>query len=103
MGLGAFGLLHPALQHHIAGSLGWQSLRPLQERAIEPIVAGRDALLLAPTAGGKTEAGVLPLTSRMLSESWEGLSVVYVSPLRALANNLEPLSLIHISEPTRPY
>lgn len=90
MGLGAFGLLHPALQHHVAGSLGWQSLRPLQERAIEPIVAGRDALLLAPTAGGKTEAGVLPLTSRMLSESWEGLSVVYVSPLRALANNLEP-------------
>lgn len=90
MGIGAFGLLHSALQHHVAGSLGWRSLRPLQERAIEPIVAGRDTLLLAPTAGGKTEAGVLPLTSRMLSESWEGLSVLYVSPLRALANNLEP-------------
>jgi len=53
-------------------------------------VSGRDALLLAPTAAGKTEAGVLPLVSRMLSEGWEGLSLVYVSPLRALANDLEP-------------
>lgn len=82
--------LHPALQHHVAGSLGWRSLRPLQEDAIEPLAAGQDALLLAPTAGGKTEAAVLPLTSRMLSERWERLSVIYVSPLRALANNLEP-------------
>jgi ATP-dependent helicase Lhr and Lhr-like helicase len=86
----SFSLLHPAVQHHVAGSLGWRGLRPLQERAIEPLVAGRDALLLAPTAGGKTEAGVLPLASRMLTEGWEGLSVLYVSPLRALANNLEP-------------
>lgn len=83
-------LLHPALQHHVAGSLGWQSLRPLQEDAIAPLLAGGDALMLAPTAGGKTEAAVLPLTSRMLSEGWERLSVLYVSPLRALANNLEP-------------
>jgi ATP-dependent helicase Lhr and Lhr-like helicase len=83
-------LLHPALQHHVAGSLGWQRLRPLQEDAIAPLVAGGDALMLAPTAAGKTEAAVLPLTSRMLSEGWERLSVLYVSPLRALANNLEP-------------
>lgn len=82
--------LHPALAHHVAGSLGWKRLRPLQAQAIEPVVAGRDALLLAPTAAGKTEAGVLPLCSRMLSEGWEGLSVLYVSPLRALANDLEP-------------
>lgn len=86
----SFALLHPALQHHVAGSLGWRSLRPLQENAIEPVLSGRDALLLAPTAAGKTEAAVLPLTSRMLSERWQRLSVLYVSPLRALANNLEP-------------
>lgn len=86
----SLGLLHPALQHHVAGSLGWDSLRPLQEESIRPLVAGEDALLLAPTAGGKTEAAVLPLVSRMLSEPWERLSVIYVSPLKALANNLEP-------------
>jgi ATP-dependent Lhr-like helicase len=86
----SFERLHPALQHHVAGSLGWNQLRPLQEDAIEPLLAGSDALLLAPTAGGKTEAAILPLVSRMLDERRTGLSVLYVVPLRALANNLEP-------------
>ena len=86
----AFDLLHPALQHHIVNSLGWPSLRPLQEQATAPIVAGEHALLLAPTAGGKTEAAFFPLLSRMLQGSWRGLSVLYVCPIRALLNNLEP-------------
>jgi ATP-dependent Lhr-like helicase len=84
----AFDRLHPALQHHIVNSLGWPSLRPLQEQAIEPILAGEHALLIAPTAGGKTEAAVFPIFSRMLAEDWRGLSVLYVCPLRALLNNL---------------
>ena len=82
--------LHPALQHHIVNSLGWASLRQLQEEAIGPILDGEHVLLLAPTAGGKTEAAVLPLLSRMLEEDWRGLSVLYLCPLRALLNNLEP-------------
>lgn len=85
-----FDRLHPALQHHIVNSLGWQSLRPLQESSIEPVLAGSHALLVAPTAGGKTEAAVFPLFSRMLSEDWSGLSILYLCPLRALLNNLEP-------------
>lgn len=47
----------PVLAHHVVNTLGWRSLRPLQEQAIEPVLAGEDALLLAPTAGGKTEGG----------------------------------------------
>lgn len=86
---GAFDHLHPALQHHIVNSLGWKSLRPLQEEAIGPVLGGDHALLLAPTAGGKTEAAVFPLLSRMLSEDWRGLSVLYVCPIKALLNNLE--------------
>lgn len=85
----SFDRLHPAVQHHVVNSLGWPALRPLQEQAIAPILDGEHALLLAPTAGGKTEAAVLPLFSRMLSESWSPLSVLYVCPLRALLNNLE--------------
>jgi ATP-dependent helicase Lhr and Lhr-like helicase len=82
--------LHPLLVHHIVNSLGWPSLRPLQRQAIEPILTGQHALVIAPTAGGKTEAAVFPVLSRMLSEDWSGLSVLYLCPLRALLNNLHP-------------
>ena len=87
---GGFDLLHPAIQHHVVNSLGWASLRPLQREAIAPIVAGRHALALAPTASGKTEAAMLPLLHRMTTEGWRGLSVLYLCPLKALLNNLEP-------------
>jgi ATP-dependent helicase Lhr and Lhr-like helicase len=85
----AFDQLHPSVQHHVVNSLEWRSLRPLQEQAIGPVLAGKNCLLLAPTAGGKTEAAILPILSRMLSENWLGLSVLYVCPIRALLNNLE--------------
>nr|WP_273377603.1 DEAD/DEAH box helicase [Actinopolymorpha pittospori] len=68
----------------------WPSLRPLQEASVEPVLTGHDGLLLAPTAGGKTEAALLPLLSRMAAADWRGLSVLYICPLRALLNNLEP-------------
>jgi hypothetical protein len=47
-------------------------------------------LLLAPTAGGKTEAAVFPVLSRMAAQRWDGLSVLYLCPLKALLNNLLP-------------
>ena len=85
-----FDALAPSVQHHIANSLGWPGLRPLQEAAAAPLVAGQDAILLAPTAGGKTEAATFPLLTRMSTEDWRGTSVLYVCPLRALLNNLQP-------------
>ncbi len=83
-------LLHPVVRHHIVNTLGWPELRPLQAAAIEPILRGDDALLLAPTAAGKTEAAAFPMLTRMAQEDWRGLSVLYICPLRALLNNLEP-------------
>ena len=85
-----FDRLHPALQHHIVNTLGWSTLRPTQLEAIDPILDGLHGLLLAPTAGGKTEAAFLPVLSRILSEEWPGVSVLYVCPIKALLNNLEP-------------
>lgn len=82
--------LHPVVLHHIANSLGWPDLRPLQEAAIEPLLRGEDALLLAPTAGGKTEAAAFPVLSAMEQQQWKGLSVLYVCPIKALLNNLLP-------------
>lgn len=85
-----FDRLHPSLQHHIVNSLGWRDLRPLQAAAIDPVLDGAHCLLLAPTAGGKTEAGVFPVLSRLATERWRPLSTLYLCPLRALLNNLHP-------------
>lgn len=82
--------LEPALLHHIVNTLGWPGLRPLQSEAIGPLLAGDDALLLAPTAGGKTEAASFPLLSKMVQRGWSDTSVLYVCPLKALLNNLLP-------------
>ncbi len=84
----AFDLLHPALQHHIVNSLNWRNLKPLQEQSIKAILSGKHMVMLAPTAGGKTEAALFPLFSRMLFENWSGLSLLYICPLKALLNNL---------------
>lgn len=82
--------LSSALEYHVANTLGWNDLRPLQRSAIAPILSGTDSLLIAPTAGGKTEAAMFPVLTRMANENWTGLSVIYVAPLRALLNNLLP-------------
>ncbi len=85
-----FEQLHPSLQYHVVNTLGWRTLRPTQLAAIAPIHAGLHCLLLAPTAGGKTEAAAIPVLSRMLNETWPATSVLYVCPIKALLNNLEP-------------
>lgn len=85
----AFDRLHPALQHHIVNSLGWSELREVQRASIDGYLDGANLVVLAPTAGGKTEAAFFPVISQMLSEAWAGLSVLYVSPIRALLNNQE--------------
>ena len=86
--MSAFDQLDPLVQHHVVNTLGWRELRPLQEQSIAPIQAGDHCLLLAATAAGKTEAAMFPVLSRICSENWTGLSVIYVCPLKALLNNL---------------
>ncbi|MFI1843842.1 DEAD/DEAH box helicase [Streptomyces microflavus] len=80
--------LDPVVLHHVVNTLGWPDLRPLQRAAIRPLMDGEDAVLLAPTAGGKTEAACLPILSAMSEQRWSGTSVLYLCPLKALLNNL---------------
>ncbi|MFI2073276.1 DEAD/DEAH box helicase [Streptomyces triculaminicus] len=80
--------LDPVVLHHIVNTLGWPDLRPLQKAAVHPLMDGEDAVLLAPTAGGKTEAATFPLLSAMREKRWTGTSVLYLAPLKALLNNL---------------
>lgn len=89
-GVGGIARLHPVLAHHIVNTLGWRDLRPLQRDAVDPLLDGLDAVLLAPTAGGKTEAAAFPLLTAMETGRWSGVSVLYLCPLKALLNNLAP-------------
>lgn len=81
--------LHPYLQHALVHDLGWRSLRPVQELTIDAVLDGCNAVVLAPTAGGKTEASIFPLLSRILTEDIGPVAVLYVCPIRALLNNQE--------------
>ena len=70
---------------------GWKtkSLRPIQEAAFPEIAAGKNVLLMAPTAGGKTHAAFLPLLNRCHGWKEFGVKILYIAPLRALLNNIE--------------
>ena len=77
------------LQHAIANNLGFSSLRPVQEMAGQAILDGKNAVILAPTAGGKTEAAMFPVISGLMTEPPNGVGALYVAPIKALLNNQE--------------
>ena len=87
--MSAFDRLSAALQYQVVSALGFRELRPVQEVSIGPVLDGANAVVLAPTAGGKTEAAFFPLLSAMDTEDWGPVSVLYLSPIRALLNNQE--------------
>jgi len=86
----AFFTLCPRLQQGIVSTLGWSSLRPVQELTIRAVLTGRNCVVLAPTAGGKTEAAFFPILDILYQEHLAPVSALYVSPIRALLNNQEP-------------
>ncbi len=82
-----FQRLHPRLKEAIVRRLGWSSLRPVQEEAGAALLSGHNAVILAPTAGGKTEASMFPALSRLCAEQPAGVGVLYIAPIKALLNN----------------
>lgn len=85
----SFSLLSKRLQQGIIDRLGWKSLRAVQEDSIPEILAGKNVIIQAATAGGKTEAAFFPILSTIFEEGLLPLSVIYISPIRALLNNQE--------------
>jgi len=82
-----FARFAPRLQDAIVARLGWSSLRPVQELAGETLLSGKNAVILAPTAGGKTEASMFPTLSGMVEDQPESVGALYIAPIKALLNN----------------
>lgn len=61
-----------------------------QEKTIPLVLAGKNVLLISPTATGKTEAAFLPVLSMLLQgqQGVPGIKVLYITPLRALNRDM---------------
>ena len=73
----------------LAERLGWCELREVQEQAYTAIRGGNDVLIIAPTAGGKSEAALIPVLDDILKSGTKGVACLYLSPLKALINDQE--------------
>ncbi len=87
--MSAFSRFPPRLQEAIVSRLGWTSLRAVQEEAGEALLDGDNAVVLAPTAGGKTEASIFPTLAMLLDQPADTVGALYIAPIKALLNNQE--------------
>jgi ATP-dependent Lhr-like helicase len=78
----------------------------IQALAVEPLLAGKNCMLVSATASGKTEAALMPLIERIKhnqsQQSRNSLRLLYVVPTRALTRDLarrlaQPLEQLAIS------
>lgn len=78
----------PAFIREFIYSHGWESLRQVQMEATKTILdTDHHLLLTSSTASGKTEAAFFPILTRILEQPSEGISVLYVAPLKSLIND----------------
>ena len=76
---------------------GWCPRRH-QLEMLEAARAGHHALLVATTGAGKTLAGFLPTLAELIDTPADGLHTLYVSPLKALAVDVQRNLLTPIEE-----
>lgn len=76
------------LLHFLSNRLGWRDLNSIQRKSIPHVLNHENTLILAPTASGKTEAALIPIFSEILNNNLKPCSVLYISPLKALINDM---------------
>jgi len=96
---------HPGIQSGIRDA-GYTSPTPIQQKAIPPILDGKDILGLAQTGTGKTVAFVLPILQRLLkthrTTSSLSPSGLIMAPTRELAEQIhESITMMAIHTPVK--
>ena len=93
-GMDAFTHLGPTVRAALS-ERGFSTPTAPQRRAIPPLAAGRNALVIAPTGTGKTETALLPVLDAIVAARdapgdppRAGISALYVTPLRALNRDM---------------
>jgi len=76
---------------------GWAPRRH-QREMLDVARSGRHGLLVATTGAGKTLAGFLPTLAELIEHPTEGLHTLYVSPLKALATDVQRNLLTPVEE-----
>jgi ATP-dependent Lhr-like helicase len=76
---------------------------PFQKKAWTEIYKGESGLISVPTGAGKTYAAYLPALSKLHEAPEKGIQILYITPLRALANDLEKALKEPISDLNLPY
>ncbi|MDQ1358332.1 MAG: ATP-dependent helicase Lhr and Lhr-like helicase [Acidimicrobiaceae bacterium] len=79
--------LNPGLVAAVKSAWGWDEPTAVQALAIPLVLAGDNVLIVAPTAGGKTEAALLPLLEHQTRCGWARPSILMISPLKALLDD----------------
>ncbi len=67
---------------------GIDELTEVQSRAMEPIMAGKNVLITAPTGYGKTLAAIIPIFSIIKRFKDEGLQLLYIAPTKSLNRDI---------------
>ncbi|MFB6215619.1 MAG: DEAD/DEAH box helicase [Candidatus Aenigmatarchaeota archaeon] len=83
----SFERLRPEIKELIQ-ERGWEEPTEPQRKSIDPVLDGEDVLLTAPTGAGKTEAVALPLLHKIMENDNDPISVLYITPLRALNRDM---------------
>lgn len=80
--------LHPSLLEAI-DYMGYQSLTPIQEKAIPFILEGKDLIACAQTGTGKTVAFVLPILNKLAHKINNHSNTLIIVPTRELALQID--------------
>ncbi|PSP93098.1 helicase [Halobacteriales archaeon QS_4_62_28] len=93
-GAGAFTALGDRVRTALSDR-GFSTPTEPQRRAIPPLAAGQNGLVVAPTGTGKTETAMLPVFDTLVSgatgtesEDRFGIGALYITPLRALNRDM---------------